>query len=128
MVAGLATIAVLEEENLIPRAVALNEYFKGRLLEMQQRYEMIGDIRGPGLMLGVELVKNRQTKEPARKESYEFEKEGLKRGVLFGTAKYAGMGNVVKVKPPLVITDAQAEKAMEVFEDTLRYVSTKRDE
>jgi len=125
MVAGLATIRVLEEECLIARGVELNRFFRSRLAELQDRYEMIGDVRGPGLMIGVELVKNRETKEPARAESYLFEKEGLKRGVLFGTAKYAGMGNVVKVKPPLVITDAQAEKVMEVFEDTLRYVVSK---
>ncbi|MGQ9555555.1 MAG: aspartate aminotransferase family protein [Anaerolineae bacterium] len=123
MVAGLATLRVLEEENLLARGVELNRYFRGRLAELQNRYEIIGDVRGPGLMIGVELVRNRRTKEPARAESYEFEHEGLKRGVLFGTAKYSGMGNVVKIKPPLVITDAQAEKVMEIFEEVLQVVS-----
>ena len=119
MVAGLATLEVLEEENLFDRARELNKYFTGRLLELKDKYELIGDVRGPGLMLGIELVRDRETKEPAREESYAFEKLGLERGVLFGAAKYAGMGNVVKIKPPLVITDAQAERVMEVFEEVV---------
>jgi 4-aminobutyrate aminotransferase-like enzyme len=126
MVAALATLRVLEEEKLLERAQELNRFFRARLAELQDRYEMIGDVRGPGLMIGVELVRSRKTKEPAREESYQFEKEALKRGVLFGTAKYAGMGNVVKIKPPLVITDAQAERVMEVFEEVLEVVSCRQ--
>ena len=74
----------------------MGAYFTEKLLEMKDKYELIGDVRGPGLMLGIELVYNKKTKEPARKEAYQFEKEGIKRGVLFGNSKYAGMGNVVK--------------------------------
>jgi 4-aminobutyrate aminotransferase-like enzyme len=124
MVAGLATLQVLDEEGLMERANKLNEFFTTRLLELKHKYELIGDVRGPGLMIGIELVRNKKTKEPAREESYQFEKEGLKRGVLFGTAKYAGMGNVVKIKPPLVITDAQAERVMAVFEEVTQLLSS----
>jgi 4-aminobutyrate aminotransferase-like enzyme len=123
MVAALATLKVLEEEKLLERAERMGQFFTGRLLELKDRYELIGDVRGPGLMIGIELVRDRVTREPGREESYRFEKEALKRGVLFGTAKYSGMGNVVKIKPPAVITDAQAEKVMEVFEEVLRIVS-----
>ena len=124
MVAALATLRVLEEEKLLERAQKLNEFFTSRLLELKDKYELIGDVRGPGLMMGIELVRDRKTKEPAREESYRFEKEALKRGVIFGTAKYSGMGNVVKIKPPAVITDAQAEKVMEVFEEVLGLLSS----
>jgi 4-aminobutyrate aminotransferase-like enzyme len=123
MVAGLATLQVLEEEGLLERGQKLNEFFTRRLLELKDKYELIGDVRGPGLMIGIELVRSKKTKEPAREESYQFEKEGLRRGVLFGTAKYAGMGNVVKIKPPLVLTDAQAERVMEVFEEVTQLLS-----
>jgi 4-aminobutyrate aminotransferase-like enzyme len=116
MVAALATLRVLEEEGLLERARKVGEFFTQRLLEMKDKYELIGDVRGPGLMLGIELVRDKVTKERANIEASQFEKEGLKRGVLFGTSKYAGMGNVVKIKPPLVISDAQAERVMEVFE------------
>jgi 4-aminobutyrate aminotransferase-like enzyme len=120
MIASLATLRVLEEEKLPERAERMGRFFTNRLLELKDRYELIGDVRGPGLMIGIELVRDRKTKEPAREESYRLEREALKRGVLFGTAKYSGMGNVVKIKPPAVITDAQAEKVMEVFEEVLQ--------
>ncbi len=123
MVAALATLRVLEEEKLLERAHKVGAYFTQRLMEMKEKYELIGDIRGPGLMLGIELVKSKKTKERACQEASRFEKEGLKRGVLFGTSKYAGMGNVVKIKPPLVITDAQAERVMEVFEEITQLLS-----
>jgi 4-aminobutyrate aminotransferase-like enzyme len=125
LVAAIATLRVLEEEGLLERARQVGAYFTQKLLEMKDKYELIGDVRGPGLMLGVELVYNKKTKERARKETYQFEKEGIKRGVLFGTSKYAGMGNVVKIKPPLVITDAQAEKVMQVFEDIVQLLTPK---
>ena len=123
LVASLATLRVLEEEGLLERAQKIGAYFTSRLLEMKDKYELIGDVRGPGLMLGIELVYNKKTKEPARKEAYEFEKEGIQRGVLFGNSKYAGMGNVVKIKPPLVMSDAQAEKVMQVFEQVVQALS-----
>lgn len=123
LVASIATINVLKEEGMLERAQKVGAYFTQRLLEMKEKYELIGDVRGPGLMIGVELVYNKKSKEPARKETYQFEKEGIKRGVLFGTSKYAGMGNVVKVKPPLVITDAQAERVMEIFEEIVQVLT-----
>jgi 4-aminobutyrate aminotransferase-like enzyme len=122
MVAALATLKVLEEENLLERAQKVGAFFTERLNELKDKYELIGDIRGPGLMLGIELVRNKKTKEPAREESYRFEKEALKYGVLFGTAKYLGMGNVVKIKPPLVISDAQVERVVEVFEEVTQKI------
>jgi len=123
MVAGLATLKAIEEENHLENCRRMGTYFTERLLELKAKYELIGDVRGPGLMIGIELVRNRETKEPAGEESYRFVEEGFKRGVLFGHAKYAGMGNVVKIKPPLVITDAQAERVMEVFEKVTQLLS-----
>jgi 4-aminobutyrate aminotransferase/4-aminobutyrate aminotransferase/(S)-3-amino-2-methylpropionate transaminase len=123
MTAGLATLKVMEEENLLENCRKMGAYFTERLLELKDKYELIGDIRGPGLMIGIELVRNRETKEPAGEESYRFVEEGFKRGVQFGHAKYGGMGNVVKIKPPLVITEAEAERVMEVFEEVTQLLS-----
>ena len=114
-------VKVLIEEGMIENAAKMGEYVMGRLQRIESPF--IKEVRGRGLMIGIELVRDRVTREPAREESYRFEREALKRGVLFGTAKYSGMGNVVKIKPPAVITDAQAEKVMEVFEEVLRIVS-----
>jgi 4-aminobutyrate aminotransferase-like enzyme len=123
MAAGVATLQVLKEEKLCERAAKVGAYITQRLHEMQNKYELIGDIRGPGLMIGIELVRNRQTKEPAIEETDRFVDEGLKRGVLFGESRYMGMGNVVKIKPPLVITEAQVERVLDVFEEITAMLS-----
>lgn len=123
MVAALATIQVIEEENLLEQSRVMGELITNGLRRMQERYELIGEVRAAGLMIGVELVKDRQTKAPARREAERFVHEGLQRGVIFGESKYLGLGNIVKVKPPLVITQSQAEQVLEVFEDILELLS-----
>ena len=123
MVAALAAIQVIEEERLNERARTLGALATKRLKEMQNKYEMIGDVRGPGLMIGIELVKDRKTKTPARAEAHRFVKEGLLRGVIFGEARYAGLGNVVKIKPPMVTTEAQLDRALDVFEEIVQRLS-----
>jgi len=126
LVAALENLKVIEEENLLGRCKRLGDYIVTELNQMKEKYELIGDVRGCGLMIGIELVKNRRTKEPARKEAQDFVNEALKRGVLFGTSQYAGLGNVVKIKPPVVITDEQVNRALEVFEEVLKIVSNSR--
>lgn len=123
MAAALASIEAIEAENLLERGRRLGAAITARLLEMRDRYELIGDVRGPGLMIGVELVKSKKTKEPARQEAHDFVQEGLRRGVIFGESKYLGLGNIVKVKPPLVITEAQVERTLDVFEEITRSLS-----
>jgi 4-aminobutyrate aminotransferase-like enzyme len=123
MAAGLATLKAMEEEHMLENCRKIGAYFTARLLELKDKYELIGDVRGPGLMIGIELVRDRETKEPASEESYRFVEEGLKRGVQFGHAKYGGMGNVVKIKPPLVISEAEAARVMEVFEQVVQVLS-----
>ena len=117
MVAALATIEIIEEENLLENCRKMGKLFTAGLLEIKEKYEFIGDVRGPGLMIAVEMVKNRQTKERAPEISEFFIDEGLKRGVIFGESKYLHMGNIVKVKPPLVITEDQVAKVLDVFDD-----------
>ena len=126
MAAALATLDVLEEEKLLERCRVLGEQISGRLREWQAKYELIGDVRGPGLMIGFELVKDRRSKEPAREEAHRFASEGIKRGVLFGESKYLGLGNVVKIKPPLVINDSQVEKVMDVTAEILQLLADGR--
>lgn len=120
MVAGLAAIQVIEEENLNERARVLGVQATRRLREMQDKYELIGDVRGPGLMIGVELVKDRKTKEPAIQEAQKLIKMALERGVIFAGAKYSGMSSVVKIKPPLVIREAELARALDVFEEIIQ--------
>jgi 4-aminobutyrate aminotransferase-like enzyme len=123
MAAGLACIEAIEQEGLLERSRKIGGIISERLNALKDKYELIGDVRGPGLMIGVELVKNKRTKEPARQEAHRFIQEGLQRGVVFGEAKYLGLGNIVKVKPPIVITEAQVERVLEVFEEITQKLS-----
>jgi len=123
MAAGVVTLQIMEEEQLPARAARIGGYITERLRELQDKYELIGDIRGPGLMIGVELVRDRKTKEPAYEEADRFLVEGLKRDVLFGHSRYMSMGNVVKIKPPLVITEPQVERVLDVFEEVTALLS-----
>jgi len=118
--AAIATLEVIKEENLIEKARRMGEYFTKRLKELQDKYEIIGDIRGPGLMIGIELVKNRKTKEPANDITHQIVKEAIEDGVIFGESKFVGLGNVLKIKPPLVITESQADRVLEVFEKHIK--------
>jgi len=122
--AAIATLQVIEEENLIKRAQKMGNYFTVRLKELKNKYELIGDIRGPGLMIGIELVKNRKTKEMANDVCHKIVKEAVEHGILFGESKFKGIGNVLKIKPPLVITESQADRVLEVFEKLLKKYST----
>jgi 4-aminobutyrate aminotransferase-like enzyme len=122
LVAACATIDILEEEKLLERCNRLNEHIIAHLKNLQEKYEIIGDVRGPGLAIGVELVKDRDTKEPAVKEANRMVRLGLEEGVMLGISKYRGLGNVIKIKPPLVISDEEVEKVLSVFEECIKEV------
>jgi len=128
--AALASIEVIQRLNLPKRAEEMGNYIMGRLREMQETYEVIGDVRGAGLFIGVELVKDRKTKEPLNFLKVDmFLKEAFKRGVIFDVSmpiiseKGQIIRNVIKIKPPLTITREQVDRALEVFEECLKKVS-----
>ena len=124
LAASLAAFEVIEEENLIENCRAMGEYATSRLREMQNRHRLIGDVRGPGLLIGIELVKDRKTKEPALKEVVQVYRRGMDLGVIFGETRYAGLGNVVKIKPPLCVTREQMDKALDAFDRILTELET----
>ena len=123
MAAALATIQVIEEKNLLEKSRVSGKMIMDALGELQKKCELIGDVRGVGLMIAVELIKDHRSKEPARKETTHFIQAGFKRGVIFGESKYLRLGNIVKIKPPLVINESQVEQLLSVFEDDLDDVS-----
>ncbi|MFN8622550.1 MAG: aminotransferase class III-fold pyridoxal phosphate-dependent enzyme [Chloroflexota bacterium] len=117
--AGIATLEILEEERLVENARVMGEYTTARLRELQERHPLIGDVRCPGLFVAIELVKDRATKEPAREATARLYTLGMERGVIFGTSRYAGLGNVVKVKPPLTVTREDMDTVIAVLDDVL---------
>lgn len=114
MAAGLAVLEVIEEEGLQENCRVVGGRFKAGLKMLQQTHALVGDVRGMGLMLGVELVLDRATKEPAPKETLRVLEECKKMGVLLG--KGGLYGNVLRIKPPMCITEKDADFALEVLD------------
>ena len=119
MAAAVATIDAIIADDLCGKARDRGAYATQRLTEMAERRKLIGDIRGPGLFVSLELVKDRATKEPATKAASEVYRRGLERGVLFGESRYAGLGNLIKVKPPLDCTHEDMSHALDVLDEVL---------
>jgi 4-aminobutyrate aminotransferase-like enzyme len=111
-----AFLDILAEENLMEKAASLGEYVKNRLLEMQKKYEIIGDVRGKGLAICIELVKDPQTKEPI--DSKWFTGKMHKKGVLMVSG---GVG--VRICPPLVISKEMMEQELDILESVIKEVS-----
>jgi 4-aminobutyrate aminotransferase-like enzyme len=119
--AGVANIDVLLEERLPERSRELGAWAMERLLEMAERHSLIGEVRGAGLMLGLELVRSRDTKEPAPNEAEEVRRLCRERGVLIGVG--GQNANVVRVQPPLVIDRDQLADALTVLDEALQSVA-----
>jgi alanine-glyoxylate transaminase/(R)-3-amino-2-methylpropionate-pyruvate transaminase len=117
MAAGIAVLEVIDEERLQENSRVVGGRLKTGLQEMAARHRLIGDVRGMGLMLGVELVRDRDTKEPARQESLEVLEQLRELGVLVG--KGGLFGNVLRIKPPMCITAADADFALETLDVVL---------
>jgi alanine-glyoxylate transaminase / (R)-3-amino-2-methylpropionate-pyruvate transaminase len=115
--AGLAVLDVIEREGLQANARIVGDRLKTGLLELMSRHQLIGDVRGHGLMLGVELVRDRRTREPAAAAALEVLEQLRECGVLAG--KGGLDGNVLRIKPPLCITAADAEFALEALDYAL---------
>ena len=117
---ALAVLDVIEEEGLNERAAAIGDTVRARMLAWQERFPAIGEVRGLGAMLAIELVEDRATKQPAPKLVQAVIDAAMQRGLLL--LKAGIHGNVIRVLTPLVITDAELDEALAVWEDALAHV------
>jgi 4-aminobutyrate aminotransferase/(S)-3-amino-2-methylpropionate transaminase len=113
--AALAVLDVIEDEGLVERSAALGETMRARMTAWQERWPQVGDVRGLGSMLAIELVG--EGKEPAADLATRVVDEALSRGLLLLKAGVAG--NCIRVLVPLVISDAELDEALHVWEDAL---------
>jgi 4-aminobutyrate aminotransferase-like enzyme len=120
--AGLAVLDVMADENLISNARTTGEYFKSLLVGLKRKHPIIGDVRGTGLALGVELVTNHNTLEPASKETKKLINLIRHEGVLIGSEGVHG--NILKVRPPIVISKENAEYAAATIDQALTNLTT----
>jgi alanine-glyoxylate transaminase/(R)-3-amino-2-methylpropionate-pyruvate transaminase len=111
---GKAVLEVIEREKLQENSLKLGAYILAGLEKLKGRYNIIGDVRGKGLMLGIELVKDRGTKEPAKAECAQVVENCRELGLLVG--KGSLQGNTIRFAPPMCITQADADFMLEVFE------------
>jgi len=105
--AGLAVLDVLEEEHLQQNALRIGDRLMSALKELQARHQLVGDVRGSGLFLGLDLVQDRETRRPATTEASYVINRLRERGILTGTD--GPYDNVIKLRPPLIFCDADAD-------------------
>ncbi len=120
--AAQATLDVIEEEGLVENAARVGKYLIDRLRTLAVQSRLIGDVRGLGLMIGVELVRDKDTKEMASQEAQEVVQTCFERGLLLLPCG----PNAIRFSPPLTITTAEADKACEIFATALAEVEGRR--
>jgi len=121
--AAIATMEVIQEDDLLEKASRLGIYIKQRLEEFAERYELIGDVRGIGLLLGIELVKDKKTKVPATHEAQRIRQHAYKKGLIIRSVGRYGHRNVLRMTPHLVTTKEQVDFALEVLDESFKLES-----
>ena len=118
MRAAVATLTYMEEHRLPDHVEKLGSYLNGKLLELKDKYKLIGEVRGKGLMLGMELV--REKKEPAVAEILQLFENTKKKGLLIG--KGGLYGNVVRITPPMTVEKSQIDQAVKILDQSFEEI------
>ena len=121
---ALKTMEIIEAEDLIKNTKLMGEYLRKGLEELMNEYKIIGDVRGRGLLIGIELVKDRNTKEHAIKECAELMELCKDRGLLIGKGGLSG--NVIRLAPALSINKKQVDFMLNVFNESLKILSVNK--
>lgn len=119
--AAIEGLKILEEQNLVKRAAELGELALRRLNEIEERSKLVGDVRGKGLLLAVEMVKDKRTKDFAVEERDMLVREALNRGLIV----FRGGKSAIRIAPPLTIDKRELELGLDIFEEALREVERK---
>ncbi|EGR2299223.1 aspartate aminotransferase family protein [Vibrio parahaemolyticus] len=116
--AALATMEAIEQDGLLDKAKADSQFMREKLLEMKAKYSVIGDVRGIGMLWGIELVTDHESKARAYDEAEAVLYQCLNNGVSFKVSQ----GNVIQLSPPLIITREQLTDALAIFEEAIANV------
>jgi 2,2-dialkylglycine decarboxylase (pyruvate) len=117
---GLAVLRVLTQEQLVERAKTVGFYLRARLQELQQRYEPIGDVRGEGLLLGVELVKDRESRVPNHELGARTTQKCFEKGLSMNIRRRPERGSVWRIAPPLTVSHDEIDRAIAILDEALR--------
>ncbi|RKY02355.1 MAG: hypothetical protein DRP54_01945 [Spirochaetes bacterium] len=110
----VASIEVIQEERLLEHALKLGEYFNKRMNEMKENHPIVGDVRGKGCLLGIELVKDRDSKEPFEKAGKMVYKKAFSKGLVWVPSRH-----VLRLSPPIIIPEKLAAKGMDIIEESI---------
>jgi 4-aminobutyrate aminotransferase len=117
--AALATLDVIEREGLLNHSEEVGNYMLKRMADWPAKHKIVGDVRGRGLMIGVEIVKDKKTKEYGNEERDRIVELAFERGILF-----LGCGpSTIRIAPPLVVTKDEADAAIDALEESIEIVS-----
>lgn len=116
--AALAVMDIMQRDDYAGKARHIGEAVTKRYNELKEKYEVVGDVRGLGAMIGIELVKDKKTKEPATEIASKLIQNAIQKGLLLENCGTAG--NVIRFLAPLKMTDEQMEKGLEIFEESLK--------
>lgn len=117
---GLKVLQVVEQDNLVARSCEAGAKLQAGLRKLQSRYGCIGDVRGRGLMAGVEIVADRESKEPAMALGNALSRKMTELGVSANISRIASFGGVFRIAPPLTITDEELEKGLNILEEAFK--------
>ncbi|MEM2780448.1 MAG: aspartate aminotransferase family protein [Candidatus Aenigmatarchaeota archaeon] len=121
-IAAITTLRFIKTNNLLSMVREKGEYMMRRLQELKEKYEIIGDVRGLGLMLGIEIIKDEIKKKPDKKKAVKIIWRAWENGLLMAT--YGKYGNVLRIAPPLVIEKEEIDKAIEILDISIKDVLT----
>lgn len=119
---ALAVLDVIEREGLVTNSARLGTQLNQRLLELQRRFEVVGDVRGRGLLQGVELVADKRSKTPADGLGAAITAECLERGLHMNIVQLPGMGGIFRIAPPLTISDTDLYRGLDILEASIAAV------
>jgi 2,2-dialkylglycine decarboxylase (pyruvate) len=116
---GVTVLDVVERDGLVEQAVTRGERLREGLITLMQRFECIGDVRGRGLLRGVEIVSDRQTKAPDFELGDKIMDEAMRLGLSMNITRLPGKGGVFRIAPPLTVTDAEIDRGVEIMSDAI---------
>lgn len=116
---GVTVLDVVRRDGLVERATARGARLQDGLLALQQRFECVGDVRGRGLLLGLEIVADRQSKAPGFELGARIMEEAMRRGLSMNIVKLPGMGGVFRIAPALTVSEAEIDLGVEIMADSI---------
>nr|WP_321523964.1 aspartate aminotransferase family protein [uncultured Cohaesibacter sp.] len=116
---GNTVLDVVARDGLVDKAIERGAQMRNGLLELQKQFDCIGDVRGRGLLIGLEVVKDQETKAPGYELGTKIMEEAMQRGLSMNVVKLPGMGGVFRIAPPLTVSAEEIDKALNIISDSM---------